>query len=143
VKAALRTHHEVLADQLKDPVFRERWQRMALARGSPSILAYRVDHQLSQTQLAKKLGMKQSAIARLEAAEHNPSMETLYVLSEKLGIQFLVDIAPAGAGKAWVTKAVQNADVLGHKVDLNTANLLSRYFRDQVHKEAEVQYVSA
>jgi transcriptional regulator with XRE-family HTH domain len=113
VKAALRTHDEVLADQLKDPVFRERWQRMALARAvALRILAYRVDNQLSQTQLAKRLGMKQSAIARLEAAEHNPSMETLYVLSEKLGIQFLVDIAPAGAGKAWVTQAVQNADVI-------------------------------
>ncbi|MBA7581809.1 hypothetical protein ES708_23720 [subsurface metagenome] len=30
--------------------------------------------------------------------------------------------------------------LIGHKVDLNTPGFLSRYFRDKVIKEAEVQY---
>ena len=30
--------------------------------------------------------------------------------------------------------------ILGRKVDLNTAGFLSPYFRDEVLKEAEVQY---
>jgi hypothetical protein len=34
------------------------------------------------------------------------------------------------------------AEILGRKVDLNTPNFLSRYFRDQVVAEAEVQYDS-
>ena len=33
--------------------------------------------------------------------------------------------------------------ILGHKVDLNTPQFLSRYFRDQVAAEAEVQFVAA
>jgi len=32
--------------------------------------------------------------------------------------------------------------LLGRKVDLNTADSLSQYFRDEVLKEAQVQYVS-
>ncbi|HEY7217582.1 MAG TPA: nucleotidyltransferase family protein [Candidatus Binatia bacterium] len=34
------------------------------------------------------------------------------------------------------------SELLGRKVDLNTAGFLSRYFRDEVLKEAEVQYVA-
>ena len=35
------------------------------------------------------------------------------------------------------------SDLLGHKVDLNTPAFLSRYFRERVLDEAEVQYVAA
>ena len=34
------------------------------------------------------------------------------------------------------------SELLGYKVDLRTADELSRYFRDEVIKTAEVQYVS-
>ena len=32
------------------------------------------------------------------------------------------------------------SEIIGRKVDLNTPKFLSRYFREQVMKEAEVQY---
>jgi len=32
------------------------------------------------------------------------------------------------------------SDLLGHKVDMNTAKMLSRYFRDRVVNEAKVEY---
>ena len=32
-------------------------------------------------------------------------------------------------------------EIIGRKVDLNTENFLSKYFRDDVKKHAEVQYV--
>ena len=35
------------------------------------------------------------------------------------------------------------SDLLGRKVDLNTPQFLSRYFRDRVLEEAEVMYVAA
>ena len=38
---------------------------------------------------------------------------------------------------------IELGDLLGHKVDLNTPGFLSRYFRDQVLAEAEVQYDAA
>lgn len=35
------------------------------------------------------------------------------------------------------------SELLGQKVDLNTAGFLSRYFRDEVLREAEALYVAA
>src|ERR1700683_5825275 len=35
------------------------------------------------------------------------------------------------------------SQILGHKVDLNTAGFLSKHFRDQVIAEAQVQYEAA
>ncbi len=47
-----------------------------------------------QTQLARQLGMQQSAIARLELDEHEPSIATLAGLSRGLGINFHIAITP-------------------------------------------------
>jgi uncharacterized protein len=35
---------------------------------------------------------------------------------------------------------IELGEILGRKVDLNTAGFLSKYYRDQVLSEAEVQY---
>jgi predicted nucleotidyltransferase len=35
------------------------------------------------------------------------------------------------------------SEILNHKVDLNTPQFLSPYFREQVLTEAEAQYVAA
>jgi len=91
----LKTADEFLEKQLQDPEFRAEWNRTALARAvSLGIISYRASHGLSQTQLARIIGIKQPAVARLEAGETNPSWETLNRLSQALGIEFLVDIAP-------------------------------------------------
>ena len=93
----LVSFREVLAGDLKDPTFRAEWARTALARPvAIAIVRYRVDHKLSQTALAKRLGMRQPHIARLELGEHNPSVEMLQRLSAALGLRFIVDVAPAG-----------------------------------------------
>ena len=41
--------------------------------------------------------------------------------------------------------SIQNelSEILGRNVDLNTPGFLSKYFREQVMREAEVQYVKA
>ena len=46
-------------------------------------------------------------------------------------------------GLAFFAIESELSDILGRKVDLNTAQFLSQYFRDQVLAEAEVQYVAA
>lgn len=38
---------------------------------------------------------------------------------------------------------IELGEILGRKVDLNTPGFLSKYFRDQVLAEAEVQYDAA
>jgi ribosome-binding protein aMBF1 (putative translation factor) len=87
----------VLERQLRDPAFRAEWERTAVARAvAVRLVEYRVEHELTQTALARKLGMKQPAIARLEAAEHNPSFDTLARLSSVLGIEFRITVSPDG-----------------------------------------------
>lgn len=93
----LITFEELLKEDLKDPEFRAEWERTALSRAvAIEILRYRLDHGLTQTGLARILGMKQPAISRLEIGETNPSWDTLVRLADVLGLEFLVDIAPAG-----------------------------------------------
>jgi transcriptional regulator with XRE-family HTH domain len=89
---------EFFADFDADPQLRAEWERLALARAvGDAVLRYRTERQLSQRALAAQLGMRQSHIARLEAAEHNPSVEMLQRLSEHLGFRIVLDVAPVAA----------------------------------------------
>lgn len=94
----LPTHEEVLAEHLDaDPEHRREWERTALARAvAVKVIAYRAEHGLSQTALAGRLKMSQPAVARLESGEHNPTFPTLLRLSDALGIELAIDIAPTG-----------------------------------------------
>lgn len=91
----MKTYEEVLAGYLRDPEFRELWERTALAREVANLLiGYRIEHDLSQAQLAELVGMHQPAIARLEDGEVNPTWRTLARLSEALDIDIVVKITP-------------------------------------------------
>jgi transcriptional regulator with XRE-family HTH domain len=110
--AALKSRKQVLEMDLKDPAFRELWERSALARAvALRLVGYRSEHGLSQVQLAKKLGMKQPMVARLEAGEKNPTWETLVRLSERLDIEFVVDIIPPRR-KSMIGTQVDHAEVV-------------------------------
>ena len=94
---SMRSSDKVNARQLKDPAVRAEWERTAVARAvAVRLVEYRAEHALSQTALARQLGMKQPAVARLEAGEHNPSFDTLARLSSALGIEFHIAVTPAG-----------------------------------------------
>lgn len=108
----LKSRKQVLEKDLKDPAFREQWERSALARAvALRLVGYRSDHGLSQVQLAKKLGMKQPMVARLEAGGKNPTWETLIRLSERLGIEFVVDIIPPRR-KSMIGRDFDHAEVV-------------------------------
>jgi predicted transcriptional regulator len=66
----------------------------ALNRRRNSLTVYRAEHGLSQTGLARLVGMKQPAIARLEAGDHEPSLATLTRLPRTLGVSLTLEIAP-------------------------------------------------
>ena len=90
-----KTYEQALTEDLQDPAFRREWNRTALARAvATGLVQYRAEKNLSQSALARVLGMRQPAIARLEAAEHNPSIDTLMRLSLKLGVTFHIEITP-------------------------------------------------
>jgi len=96
--SGLPTHKEVLAKHLDaDLEYRREWERTALARAvAVKVIAYRAEHELSQTALAKRLKMSQPAVARLESGEHNPAFPMLLRISDALGIELAIDITPSG-----------------------------------------------
>ena len=110
----LKTNDEILQEELQDPEFRAEWERTALARAvALAVVRYRGDHGLSQRNLAERLGMKQPQVARLELGEVNPSMETLMRVSAQLGIEFTIDVRPAGTTVHNVTKRAQVNNLVG------------------------------
>lgn len=90
---AARSAEEVHAELLRRPGVRAEYERTALANEvAIRVMKYRDEHGLSQSALARQLGMHQPAIARLEAGDHQPSLETLARLARGLGIEFHIDI---------------------------------------------------
>lgn len=59
-------------------------------------------------------------------------------------VDVLVEFEPGHTpGLAFFDMEVELSELLGRKVDLNTPGFLSRFFRDRVLREAEVQYAVA
>lgn len=81
----MRTWSQVREEWLKDPKFKaalnkdkDRFRLMEM------LLAARIERKLTQAQLAKRAGMQQEAIARLESGTSNPSYKTLARVAKAL-----------------------------------------------------------
>ncbi|MBV9336381.1 MAG: helix-turn-helix transcriptional regulator [Solirubrobacterales bacterium] len=111
----MHTNDGLISEQLRtDPEFRAEWERTALARAvAVAVVRYRAEHDLSQRELGERLGMKQPQVARLELGEVNPSMETLTRVSAQLGIEFTIDVRPAGTPVRNVTRRAQAKNLVG------------------------------
>jgi transcriptional regulator with XRE-family HTH domain len=102
-------------EQLADPSFRAEWQRLAPAREfAATLLRYRAEHKLNQRDLAKKLGVSQPRVVKLESGEHNPEVDTIINAVRRLGIEFVLDVAPAGRKPALVTARAQKGGAIAH-----------------------------
>jgi ribosome-binding protein aMBF1 (putative translation factor) len=90
----LKTTEQVLDEQQQDPEFRAEWDRTAFARDvALRIVRYRTENKLTQTALARKLGMTQSVVARLESGDQPPSIATLAKLTKLTGMEFDIRFA--------------------------------------------------
>lgn len=91
----MKTSTQVLADRLENPEFRAVWESTELARKvAVALTSYRAANGLTQTDVARAVGISQPAVARLEAGTHEPRLETLFRLSNALGMGFRIVIAP-------------------------------------------------
>jgi ribosome-binding protein aMBF1 (putative translation factor) len=91
----LIAHEDVLAEHLRDPQFRSEWERTALARWlAIEVAHFRAVHHLSQRQLAERLGVHQSDVARMETGEHAPGLDRLIRVAKGLDIELMIDIRP-------------------------------------------------
>ncbi|OGZ78597.1 MAG: hypothetical protein A2528_01365 [Candidatus Staskawiczbacteria bacterium RIFOXYD2_FULL_37_9] len=77
---------DYLKEQLKDPEFKKGYdeygRQLEIAY---QILQLRKKKKLSQAQLAKKIGTKQSNIARMESGQQNFSVEILEKIADAFG----------------------------------------------------------
>jgi len=95
-----RKHEDILAEELEDPEYRTEWERTRFAHEvAMKVIQYRIDHSMTQTELARQLGMCQPHIARLEAGDHEPSLIILRRLAQRLGMSFHIDITPASVSE--------------------------------------------
>ena len=89
----MKNYNKIKAQLLRDPKFKQEYDSLEpefeLAR---QIIKKRLSLGLSQSALAKKMGTKQSAIARLESGAYNPSMAFLLktVKALKADLQIII-----------------------------------------------------
>lgn len=89
----LKTSEQIAAAEMSDPQVAAELERTSVAEQLALwLIRYRAEHGLSQTALARVVGMKQPAIARLEAGDHEPSLATLSRISRALNVSLTLDI---------------------------------------------------
>jgi transcriptional regulator with XRE-family HTH domain len=105
----------IAAEERADPSFRAEWQRLAPARElATALLRYRAEHGLSQRALAKKLGVSQPRVAKLESAEHNPDLDTIINAVRQLGVEFVIDVAPTDRPPAFLNAKARKRGVIAY-----------------------------
>ena len=57
---------------------------------SMKIFEFRIKNNLTQKQLAEKLGITRSMVSKLESGQYNPTVEQLWKISKKLGWNFKI-----------------------------------------------------
>jgi len=84
---------KVLTKALKNPEFKKEYDALELEYSIiTQVLKKRLEKGLTQKQLAKKIGTKQSAIARLESGNSNPSVEFLEKIAKALDSKLQVSL---------------------------------------------------
>ena len=122
--AELKTHRELVGEQLLDDDFPHEWERLSLARAvAARLIAYRAEEGITQSELASRLGLRQPNVARLEAAGHVPSYETLARTSSLLGLEFTISITPAHKDPKQLTKSAREHVVAAYRSGSATVRL--------------------
>lgn len=112
-------------------------QRIALALGGKVDLSY------------KRVSLRKQQLAELCRRRHINKLSLFGSVlrsdfSPDSDIDILVEFEPGHVpGLAFFEIEQELSDIFRRKVDLNTPQFLSRYFRDDVLEEAEVQYDAA
>lgn len=98
-RSELPTADEVREQDMTDLDYRRELERTRLANDvAIRVIRYRAARGLSQSALARMLGMRQPNVARLESGDHEPSLSTLALLSSVLGEDFTVIVKPDRMG---------------------------------------------
>ena len=82
----MRDFDDFMKEQMEDPEFREEYEalapRYAIVR---QMMRERIESNMSQKELAERIGVTQSNISRLESGGYNPSLAFLQKVAKGLG----------------------------------------------------------
>jgi len=88
----IRDFDELLKEELKNPEFKKLYDYYGKQLEiSYAILQLRKKHNMTQVELAKKVGTSQSNIARMERGQQNFTIETLDKIAKTFGKKLTVD----------------------------------------------------
>jgi predicted transcriptional regulator len=79
---------------LKDKALLKEYEKLAPEFAiAEKLIEIRLNKGLTQAQLAKKIGTKQSAIARLESGNYNPTINFLKRIAEALNLKLDISLS--------------------------------------------------
>lgn len=84
---------EMKADMLKDEKFRIEYEKLRPRyEAIEQIISARKEQNITQAELAKRVGTQKSNISRLESGNYNPSLDFLAKIAESLGKKISVTL---------------------------------------------------
>ena len=90
----MREWKELKSELLKDKAVKKEYERLSSRYAAISeLISARIKKGITQKELALKVGTKQSAIARLEAGNTNPSLEFLQKIAQVMGYKLTVHLS--------------------------------------------------
>ena len=89
---------EWLEEEMQEKEFRLLWrEREAAYKMAGELLRLRKKQGLSQSEVARRAGLKQPAIARLESGAVKPTLDTIQRVAHALGRELELTLLPADA----------------------------------------------
>ncbi|MEK9156902.1 MAG: helix-turn-helix transcriptional regulator [Patescibacteria group bacterium] len=90
-----KTLMELKKEWMKNPEFRKEYKRLDPEfKLMELMIEKRIKEGLTQKEIAKKMGTKQSAISRFEVGKGNPTLQFMQKLADALGAKMKITITP-------------------------------------------------
>ncbi len=87
------SYEEMKADMLKDEEFKLEYEKLKPRyEAIEQIIRARKEQNITQAELAKRVGTQKSNISRLESGNYNPSLDFLAKIAESLGKKISVTL---------------------------------------------------
>lgn len=87
----MKTHKQFLKEFLSDPEKKKAYDSLEVEfKIYNALVKARIEKKLTQKQLAEKLGIAQSALARFESGRTNPTLSFLQKVTTGLGLKLTI-----------------------------------------------------
>jgi len=116
---------------MKDPAFQEEYEWLETKFGLvKAVIAERMANKLTQKQLAEKIGVTQSALARFESGRANPTLSFIRKVTAALDLKIQVVSADPDHGKSLkksFLRSLEKARKEGSKGSISLRDIIKKY----------------